>query len=190
MATDNAASIWRTARLVASLVVLMTAAYYYLVAFDNITNPQSNWAFIQGVLSGDGVNEAAGAGFEWHYIDNETFQLVGYITVIACETLTGILLLIGGFTGLFRTRDDVAWAAAQKWTYFGGFLGLGVFFFGFLTVGGNWFIMYLNEKWNGMEPAFQNSVMTITMLILVTGVLVGSQVGSALKDTESASETA
>ena len=50
--------------------------------------------------------------------------------------------------------------------------------------------MYLNETWNGMEPAFQNSVMTITMLILVTGVLVGSQVGSALKDTESASETA
>lgn len=190
MATDNASSIWRTARLVTSLVVLISAAYYALVAFDNITNPQSNWAFIQGVLSGDGVSEAAGAGFEWRYIDNKAFQLVGYVTVIACETLTGVLLLIGGFTGLFRARDAAAWAGAQKWTYYGGFLGLGIFFFGFLTVGGNWFIMYLNEKWNGMEPAFQNSVMTITMLILVTGVLVGSQVGSALKGNEPASEDA
>lgn len=134
------------------------------------------------------LKAAESSGFEWHYIDNETFQLIGYITVITCETLTGILLLIGGFTGLFRTRDVMAWAGAQKWTYFGGFLGLGVFFFGFLTVGGNWFIMYLNETWNGMEPAFQNSVMTITMLILVTGVLAGSQIGAALTSKEPVEE--
>lgn len=45
-----------------------------------------------------------------------------------------------------------------------------------MVIGGNWFIMYLNAKWNGMEPAFQNSVMTVLMLVLVTGVAVGGRV--------------
>jgi len=44
-----------------------------------------------------------------------------------------------------------------------------------MVIGGNWFIMYLNSKWNGMQPAFQNAVMTTLMLTLVTGVLVGGQ---------------
>ena len=59
-------SVWRIARLAASLFVLMTAAYYLVVAFDNITNPvnpnASNWPFVQGVLSGDGV--PADSGFQ------------------------------------------------------------------------------------------------------------------------------
>jgi predicted small integral membrane protein len=66
-------------------------------------------------------------------------------------------------------------------TFLGGFLGLAVFFFGFMVVGGNWFIMYLNSNWNGLTPAFQNSVMTITMLILTVGVMIGGQL-SAEKD--------
>ncbi|MBM3668621.1 MAG: DUF2165 domain-containing protein [Actinobacteria bacterium] len=48
-----------------------------------------------------------------------------------------------------------------------------MFFLGFMVIGGNWSIMYLNSKWNGLEPAFQDSAMTALMLILVTGVLIG-----------------
>jgi len=72
-------------------------------------------------------------------------------------------------------------------TFLGGFLGLAVFFFGFMVVGGNWFIMYLNSKWNGLEPAFQNSVMTITMLILTVGVMIGGHVSAEPDETERAS---
>ena len=116
----------------------MVAAHYLVVGFDNITNPTnpnaSNWPFVQGVLSGDGVPA---------YSDR--------------------------------------WNNTQKLTFLGGFLGLGVFFFGFMVAGGNWFIMYLNSKWNGLAPAFQNSVMTITMLILTVGVMIG---GHLMKDNE------
>jgi predicted small integral membrane protein len=42
--------------------------------------------------------------------------------------------------------------------------------------------MYLNSKWNGLEPAFQNSVMTVSMLILVTGVLLGSHMAREHED--------
>jgi predicted small integral membrane protein len=168
-------SVWRTARVVASIFVLMTAAYYLVVAFDNITNPvnpnASNWPFVQGVLSGDGV--PADSGFEWRFIDATWFQVISYIGIITGETLTGILLLVGGILGLRRSATCPRWGRAQKWTFVGGTTGLLVFFFGFITVGGNWFIMYLNSKWNGMAPAFQNSVMTALMMIFVIGVLIG-----------------
>ena len=125
-------------RLITSLFILMVAAHYLVVGFDNITNPTnpnaSNWPFVQGVLSGDGI-----------------------------------------------PADSDRWNNAQKLTFLGGFLGLGVFFFGFMVVGGNSFIMYLNSKWNGLAPAFQNSVMTITMLILTVGVMIG---GHLMKDNE------
>ncbi|MFY9332075.1 MAG: DUF2165 domain-containing protein [Candidatus Nanopelagicales bacterium] len=170
-------SVWRVARIVASIFVLMTASYYLVVGFDNITNPTnpngSNWPFVQGVLSGDGV--PADSGFEWRFIDATWFQAAGYVMIMTLETVTGILLLIGGLLGLRRSGATVSWGKAQRWTYAGGTVGLTVFFFGFITVGGNWFIMYLNSKWNGLAPAFQNSVMTALTMIFVTAVLIGSQ---------------
>lgn len=176
-------SVWRMARVTTSIFVLMVAAYYLMVAFDNITNPTnpnaSNWPFVQGVLSGDGV--PADSGFQWRFIDATWFQALSYIGVMVGETLAGVTLLIGGILGLRRSGSCPRWGNTQKWTYVGGTIGLAVFFFGFMVVGGNWFIMYLNSKWNGLEPAFQNSAMTGIMLILVTGVLVGSHLAHEKK---------
>lgn len=170
-------TVWQTARVVTSLFILMVGAYYLVVGFDNITNPTnpnaSNWPFVQGVLSGDGV--PADSGFEWRFIDATWFQAISYIMIMTLETITGIVLLVAGVKGLRGSQNAARWSLAQKWTFVGGFLGLGIFFFGFMVVGGNWFIMYLNSKWNGLEPAFQNSVMTVSMLILTTAVLIGSQ---------------
>lgn len=169
-------SVWRVARVTTSIFVLMVAAYYLVVGFDNITNPTnpnaSNWPFVQGVLSGDGV--PADSGFEWRFIDATWFQALSYIGIMTMETLTGIVLLIGGIAGLRHSGTCPGWGRSQRWTYLGGIMGLSVFFFGFLVVGGNWFIMYLNSKWSGMTPAFQNSMATLGMLLLVTAVLIGS----------------
>lgn len=177
-------STWRVARAATSAFVLMVASYYLVVAFDNITNPTnpngSNWPFVQGVLSGDGV--PADSGFEWRFIDATWFQAVSYIGIITMEAVTGVVLLVAGVLGLRRVRSPRRWAAAQRWTYVGGLAGLAVFFFGFMVVGGNWFIMYLNSKWNGLAPAFQNSMITLAMLLLVTGVLIGSQMASSDDD--------
>ena len=171
-------TVWRSARVVTSLFILMVAAYYLVVGFDNITDPTnpngSNWPFVQGVISGDGV--PADSGFQWRFVQATWFQAVSYGLIVAFETLTGLLLLLAGIKGLRSSADDVRWANAQRWTFAGGFFGLSIFFFGFMVVGGNWFVMYLNSKWNGLEPAFQNSVMTLGMLVLTVGVMIGGQV--------------
>ena len=56
-----------------------------------------------------------------------------------------------------------------------GVVGLLVFFLGFIVVGGNWFIMYENAKWNGLEPAFQNTVTTLLAMLLVLGAAIGGR---------------
>ena len=168
---------WHMARVATSLFILMVSSYYLVVGFDNVTNPTnpnaSNWGFVQGVLKGDGV--PAGSGFEWRFIDATWFHAISYIAIMALEILTGILLLVAGILGLKHAQNPEHWSRSQKWTFAGGLIGLGIFFFGFIVVGGNWFIMYLNSKWNGLDPAFQNSVMTVSMLVLTTAVMIGSQ---------------
>ena len=154
--------VWRLVRMAVSALTLMAAAYYLLVAFDNITNPASNWAFVKGVLSGDGT--PIGDGFQWREINATWFQIVAYVALIAMETLTGVILAIGGIAGLRGGDKAPQWASAQRWTVVGCTTGLAVFFLGFITIGGNWFIMYLNSKWNGLDPAFQNAVMTVFTL--------------------------
>ncbi len=75
-------SVWRAARVITSLFILMVVAYYLVVSFDNTTNSTnqnaSNWPFVKGVLSGEGV--PADSGFAWRFIDatwcfNERDQL-------------------------------------------------------------------------------------------------------------------
>ena len=181
-------SVWRTARVVTSLFVLMVASYYLVVGFDNITNPTnpnaSNWPFVEGVLSGDGV--PADSGFEWRFIDATWFHVISYIGIITMETVTGVVLLIAGILGLRRAGSAPMWAHAQRWTYVGGILGLTVFMFGFMVIGGNWFVMYLNSKYNGLDPASQNIVFTLGMLILVTGVVIGSSITRSEDDVDRA----
>jgi predicted small integral membrane protein len=167
---DQRWDVPRVARAVSAGLTLMTASYFLVVAFDNITNPDSNWVFVQGVISGDGV--IPDSGFEWRFIDATWFQVVSYVGIIVAETLAGLALAVAGFISLRRSADSDAFARAQRLTWLGCTFGLLVFFFGFITVGGNWFVMYLNETWNGLEPAFQNSVMTV-LTLLVSLVVVG-----------------
>ena len=168
-------SVWRTARVATSVVVLIVASYYLLVGFDNITNPTnpavSNWPFVRGVMSGEGV--PPDNGIAWRFIDATWLQACAYIMVMVLETLTGILLLVAGVKGLRTSVNSARWREAQVLTFAGGALGLLLFFFGFIVIGGNWFIMYLNSEWNGMEPAFQISMLTMGMLILTTAVMIG-----------------
>ena len=65
--------------------------------------------------------------------------------------------------------------AGQRRTLIGGVVGLLVFFLGFIVVGGNWFTMYENAKWSGLEPASQNTVTTLLAMLLVLGAAIGGR---------------
>jgi predicted small integral membrane protein len=42
-----------------------------------------------------------------------------------------------------------------------------LFFGGFIAAGGEWFQMWRSTAWNGLEPAFRNSVLAALTLVLI-----------------------
>jgi predicted small integral membrane protein len=44
---------------------------------------------------------------------------------------------------------------------------LALFFGGFIVVGGEWFQMWRSTAWNGLDPAFRNTVIALATAMLV-----------------------
>lgn len=60
-----------------------------------------------------------------------------------------------------------AFARAKAVTALGVLLGFGLWFIGFMVVGGEWFAMWQSDVWNGQDAAFR-----FTIVILAVGVFV------------------
>lgn len=155
-----------TRRYAKILMVLSLAAFAFMVTFNNITDYGSNFAFVQHVLSMDttfpensAMYRAITAPALWH---------AGYWLIIAGEGLTFILLLAGGFA-LIRARRQTAAAfdSAKKWAIAGGAVGFLVWFFGFMVVGGEWFLMWQSDTWNGQDAAFKFYMAILGVLIFL-----------------------
>ncbi len=84
--------------------VAAIALFASLVAFGNITDYGTNWAFVQHVMRMDTV--FPDSTIRYRAIDNTTLQTVAYAAIIAAETLTAILCWIGAVKLLAAARGD------------------------------------------------------------------------------------
>lgn len=156
-------SLWA----VAGLLVLLNGLYIAVVAFGNITDFGTNQAFVQHVFAMDTTNFGAEPGTNldpdvmWRAIENRTVQNIAYIGIIVWETATALILLAA--TWLWFRHHPQAKSLAT--------LGLGMlialFFGGFIVIGGEWFQMWKSQSWNGLDPAFRNTVLALGTLILI-----------------------
>lgn len=123
-----------------------------LIAFGNITDPASNWPFVQHVLAMDTTFRSPGV--MWRAIDNPTIQTIAYIAIIATETVAA-LLIWWGIVRLLRARRAPAatFHAAKSVAVAGLTLSLAIWLGGFLAIGGEWFAMWQSQTWNGQGSA-------------------------------------
>jgi Predicted small integral membrane protein (DUF2165) len=84
--------------------VAAIALFASLVAFGNITDYGTNWAFVQHVMRMDTV--FPNSTIRYRAIDNTTLQTVAYAAIIAAETLTAILCWIGAAKLLAAAGGD------------------------------------------------------------------------------------
>ena len=156
---------------VAAVLVGLNALYICLVAFGNITDYASNQAFVQHVLSMDTTNfgGAVGVGLDarvtWRAVTNPWLQNTAYLTIIAWETATGVVLAVATARWIIDRRH--ACRQAQDLSTLGLVMIVALFAGGFLSIGGEWFAMYRSTSWNGLDPAFRNSVLALVTLILI-----------------------
>lgn len=147
-------------------MVLAIALFATLVAFGNVTDYGSNFAFVKHVLLMDTI--FPDATIKYRAIETPWMHHAGYISIIALETLTALLCWIGGFKLLAaRSLSRQDFHHAKSWAIAGLTLGFLTWQVGFMSVGGEWFGMWMSETWNGAPDAFRFFITIITVLIYV-----------------------
>ncbi|RKF15411.1 DUF2165 domain-containing protein [Roseovarius spongiae] len=155
-------------RLSKAAMVLAVALFASLVAFGNITDYGSNFAFVKHVLLMDTI--FPDATIKYRAIEAPWMHHAAYIFIIALETLTAILCWIGGFRLIAaRALPRREFHEAKGWAIAGLTLGFLTWQVGFMSIGGEWFGMWMSETWNGVPDAFRFFITIIAVLIyLVT----------------------
>ena len=148
-------------------LVFAVALYYSLLVFNNLTDYNSNFQFIRHVLMMDSTfpNNSA----MWRAVNSPAIHTLFYITIIAWESLTMILFWWGGIKLARNLKAPAAIFHQSKNIAIAGLtLSLLMWFVAFLTVGGEWFLMWQSQTWNGQKAAFRMfTIVGIVLLLLV-----------------------
>jgi predicted small integral membrane protein len=150
--------------------VALNSADLLLVAFGNITDFATNQAFVQHVLSMDTTNFGGTPGKDldpnvmWHAITSPLLQNIGYVLIIAWETLAGLVLAVAT---VLLLRPSVDRRIAKALATIGLLMIVLLFMGGFIVVGGEWFQMWRSTAWNGEDAALRNVILASIPLILL-----------------------
>ncbi len=155
--------ITRSAKL---LLLAGIALYYALVVFNNLTDYDSNYQFVRHVLMMDST--FPGNHGLWRAIRSPGIHTAFYISIIAWEMATAILLWWAGVRLLRALRKPVsAFNAEKRIAVMALALSMLMWLVAFLSVGGEWFLMWQSHLWNGQEEAFRMFVMVGLVLLLM-----------------------
>jgi len=105
----------------------------------------------------------------WRAIHSPAIHLVFYLSIIAWE-IANTLLLWWGAVRLVRALrlPASAFNAAKGVPVAALTLSLLMWLVAFLTVGGEWFLMWQSPNWNGQQAAFRMfTVVGLVLLILL-----------------------
>ncbi|HEY2117915.1 MAG TPA: DUF2165 domain-containing protein [Candidatus Acidoferrum sp.] len=155
-----------TVRLAKISLILGVALFYVFVVFNNLTDYNSNYQFIRHVLMMDST--FPGNNGMWRAINQTALHTIFYISIILWETVTMVLCAWGGVR-LLRAIGDSAkgfWEASNV-AIAGLTLSLLMWLVAFLSVGGEWFLMWQSRAWNGQEAAFRMFTVVGIVLLLV-----------------------
>lgn len=141
--------------------------YYTLVVLGNLTDFGTNYEFVRHVLLMD--TTIRGNHEMWHSIGSPALHLAFYWSVILWEAATMVLLWWGVIAliralrrpaAVFNTQKRIAIAALT--------LSLLMWLVAFLSIGGEWFMMWQSGTWNGQEEAFRMfAVVGLVLLLLL-----------------------
>lgn len=152
-----------------SHIVLVAAIglYMALVVFNNLSDYGSNFDFVSHVLSMDDTF-ADNAG-RWRAIPMPMMHHFAYIGIILTEIAIASLCMIG-FVNMWKNRksDIRAFQAAHSYAIGGLLLGIVLWFVGFVSIGGEWFLMWQSSTWNGTEVAMRNALLFSVILVYIT----------------------
>src|SRR5262249_8583831 len=128
-------------RLSKILLVAAIAFTVSLVAFGNLTDYGTNWAFVTHVLSMDTI--FPDSAIRYRAVTDHGLQVAAYWLIIAAETATALILWAGAVVLAGRLSGTSAEFTRAKAPAIAGLtLGFLTWQVGFMAIGGEWFGMW------------------------------------------------
>lgn len=156
-------------RVVVGVLTAISALQLALITIGNITDYDTNHAFVQHVFAMDTTFKSP--HMMWRAITSPGLVTTAYVLIIIWEGLSAIAL-IAAVVGWLRGSEWAARLSSLGWLMeamlFGG---------GFIAIGGEYFQMWESSKWNGLTPALQNVIIASIGLIL-THILLSRREGA------------
>lgn len=153
-----------TARVAVAVLTVITGLQILLVTIGNITDYDTNWAFVRHVLAMDTTFRSP--HMMWRAITNPGLATTAYVLIIIWEGLTSLVLIaacVNWVRTLFGHRDS---DVARRLSALGWLMELTLFAGGFLAVGGEYFQMWQSAKWNGIQSALEYVTVSAIGLLL------------------------
>lgn len=142
-------------RLAKIASVLAAGLFCLLVGYNNIVDYDSNYAFVQHVLTMDTTFPDNAVRADRALSDPRIHQ-AAYTLIIVAELMIGLICLAGAARLARELRaPPERFNAAKQTAVLGLSAGMLFWFVGFMVVGGEWFQMWQSEVWNGQQAAFR-----------------------------------
>lgn len=153
-------------RLSKLVMVLAFALYASLVAYGNLTDYNSNFTLVSHVLTMD--TTFPGNQGLWRAIHSSPIHHAVYGIIIGTEIAVAALCWLGGFRLYKNIKDPASFNRAKGFAILGLTLGFLLWFTGFMTIGGEWFLMWQSETANAQQAAFRLvMIIAATLIYLV-----------------------
>jgi predicted small integral membrane protein len=145
-------------------LVFAVALFYTLIVLNNLTDYNSNYQFVRHVLMMDST--FPGNHGMWRAVNSPAIHTAFYLSIIAWEIITMLLSWWGGLRLAkafsapaleFHRSKSVAVIALSA--------ALLMWLVAFLSVGGEWYLMWQSRTWNGQDAAFR--VFTVIGIVLL-----------------------
>jgi predicted small integral membrane protein len=146
----------------AAAMGLMLASF----AFGNLTDYNSNFQFVRHVLMMDTI--FPDATIRYRAIAAPWLHHLAYGAIIATQVIASALCWLGAWR-MWRQRaaTAIAFRQAKRRAFAGLALGAALYQVGFITIGGEWFGMWMSSQWNGVDSAFRFFVCLFAVLLFV-----------------------
>ena len=162
-------------RLAKLALVASAGLFLFIVVLNNaVFDYPSNYAFLQHVLSMDTL--FSGENQAWRAFRDPTpedgswwFYHVSHGSIILWEAVAGALCAVGAWKiWQARAASPAVFQKAKTLAAFCLVVSMLQWLVAFITVGGEWFLMWQSSTWNGQDAAFRMlACLGIIMLFLM-----------------------
>lgn len=140
-------------RVIKLLFSCAVGLYASLICFNNVFDYGPNFQFVSMVAKME--DTFSKDKNSWRLINSSFWHAVFFISIVACEITIAVCLWLGSFKMINKLRASATeFKNAKKCTSFGLSLGVLLWFVVFISIGGEWFLMWQSKTWNVQPTAF------------------------------------